>query len=256
MPDYRKLAYRVDESVARLTLNRPEKRNALDAEMIGEIKDALDHAARAETVRVILLTGAGMDFCSGMDLTALAAADGGKVLDHLAEARDLGDLFLAMRRHPLPIVAAVRGRALAGGCGLATAADVILAAESAQFGYPEVRIGFIPAMVMAILRRSVCEKHAFELIATGEVVGARAALDMGLINRVFADATFESAVEAYARNLASHPAAAISLAKSLLYQMDGMSFPAAIEAGAQMNAIVRQTGEFKSGVANFLKKKP
>ncbi len=109
---------------------------------------------------------------------------------------------------------------------------------------------------MAILRRSVSEKHAFELIATGEVVGARAALDMGLINRVFADATFESAADAYVRNLASHPVSAISLAKSLLYQMDGMSFPAAIEAGAQMNAIVRQTGEFKSGVENFLKKKP
>ncbi len=93
------------------------------------------------------------------------------------------------------------------------------------------------------------------MIATGEVVGARAALEMGLINRVFADATFESAAESYVRNLASHPASAVSLAKSLLYQMDGMSFPAAIEAGAQINAIARQTGAFKTGVENFLKKK-
>jgi methylglutaconyl-CoA hydratase len=149
----------------------------------------------------------------------------------------------------------VRGRALAGGCGLATAADVILATESAQFGYPEVRIGFIPAMVMAILRRSVSEKRAFELITTGEVVPARAALEMGLINRVFNDGAFESSVESYVRNLAAHPASAVSLAKNLLYQMDGMTFPAAIEAGAQMNAIARETAEFKSGVENFLKKK-
>jgi methylglutaconyl-CoA hydratase len=255
MPDYRKIVYRVERDVARITLNRPEKRNALDAEMLGEIHEALNSAAREEGVRVVLLTGAGMDFCSGMDLSALAGAASESVIDHLAEARHLGDLFVAMRRHTRPIVAAVRGRALAGGCGLATAADVILAAESAQFGYPEVRIGFIPAMVMAILRRSVSEKRAFELITTGEVVPARAALDMGLINRVFTDGAFESAVDSYVRNFAAHPASAVTLAKSLLYQMDGMTFSAAIEAGAQMNAIARETEAFKHGVETFLKKK-
>jgi methylglutaconyl-CoA hydratase len=255
MPDYRKIVYRVERDVARITLNRPDKRNALDAEMIAEIQDALDAAAREADVRVVLLAGAGLDFCSGMDLAALAGATEAGVMDHLAEARSLGNLFLAMRRHARPIVAAVRGRALAGGCGLATAADVILAAESAQFGYPEVRIGFVPAMVMAILRRSVSEKRAFELITTGEVIPARAALDLGLINRVFTDGAFEGSVESYVRNLAAHPGSAVTLAKNLLYQMDGMTFPAAIEAGAQVNAIARETAEFKRGVENFLKKK-
>jgi methylglutaconyl-CoA hydratase len=254
MPEYHKIVYRIDGNIARLTLNRPEKRNAIDAEMIGEIANALDAAAHDQNVHVVLLNGAGMDFCSGMDLAALAEGASDDALSHLADARALGDLFIAMRRHPRPIVAAVRGRALAGGCGLATAADLILAAESAQFGYPEVRIGFVPAMVMAILRRSVSEKRAFELITTGEVLPARAAHEMGLINRVFSDATFESGVDSYVRNLASHPASAVSLAKNLLYQMDGMPFPAAIESGAQINALARQTADFRRGVEKFLKK--
>src|ERR1700745_3646230 len=108
----------------------------------------------------------------------------------MADARTMAELFVEMRRYPHPIIAAVRGRALAGGCGLATAADIILAAESAQFGYPEVTIGFVSAMVMAILRRCVSEKRAFELITTGDLISAQIAFDYGLVNRVFADETF------------------------------------------------------------------
>ncbi len=134
-----------------------------------------------------MLAGAGQDFCSGADLAALDRTADAGVLDHLATARELADVFLAMRHHPKPIVAAVRGRAFAGGCGLATACDIVLAAESAQFGYPEVKIGFIPAMVMAILRRSVSEKRAFELLTTGDPISAAEALSIGLINRTFPD---------------------------------------------------------------------
>jgi methylglutaconyl-CoA hydratase len=149
----------------------------------------------------------------------------------------------------------VRGRALAGGCGLATAADVILAAESAQFGYPEVNIGFVPAMVMAILRRSVSEKRAFELITTGEIISAQTAFDYGMINRVFADETFDVEVQAYASKLASKSASALALSKRLLYHMDNMGFEAAIEAGVQTNAIARSTEDCKRGIEKFLKKK-
>src|ERR1051325_7855769 len=182
MPEYQKIVYAVAEQTARITLNRPDKRNALDAEIVSEVKDALDQAARDVKARVVLLTGAGKDFCSGADLAALQRISEATVSENLADARHLADLFIEMRRHPRPIVAAVRGRALAGGCGLATACDVVLAAESAQFGYPEVNIGFIPAMVMAILRRSVSEKRAFELITRGEIIPARVAADIGLIN--------------------------------------------------------------------------
>jgi methylglutaconyl-CoA hydratase len=243
------ILYQVDQGIARITLNRPEKRNALNAELISALKEAL-----AKSGRLVLLSGAGKDFCSGADLAALHDAAKANVLDHMASARAMAELFIAMRRYPHPIVAAVRGRALAGGCGLATAADLILAAETAQFGYPEVNIGFVPAMVMAILRRSVSEKRAFELITTGEIISAATAREYGLVNRVFPDATFEQDVEAYVAKLAAKSSSALMLSKQLLYQMDTMSFEAAIEAGVEINAIARMTEDCKRGVEKFLKK--
>ena len=254
MSSYQKIRYHVEAGIARLILNRPEKRNALDAELISEIKDAVHASARDQQVRVVLLSGAGADFCSGADLSGLQRAREAGVLDNMADARKMAELFVDMRRHPRPIVAAVRGRALAGGCGLGTAADIILASESAHFGYPEVNIGFIPAMVMAILRRSLSEKRAFELIATGEIISAQAAMDFGLVNRIFADETFEIDVDAYAGKLAAKSASAVSLSKHLLYHMDGMSFESAIEAGVHLNAIARATEDCKQGIDRFLKK--
>jgi methylglutaconyl-CoA hydratase len=254
MSEDHKVLFSVDQSIARITLNRPDKRNALNDELVSEFKDALKAAERDETVRVVLVTGAGKDFCSGADLASLQRISQAGVEESMASARVMGELFIEMRRYPRPIIAAVRGRALAGGCGLATACDIILAAESAQFGYPEVNIGFIPAMVMAILRRSVSEKRAFELITRGEIISAKSALEAGMINRVFADDEFESSVEGYVAQMAAKSASAVSLAKSLLYQMDGMTFETAIEAGIQLNAITRMTEDCRSGVERFLKK--
>jgi len=254
MPEYQKILYSVDQSIARITLNRPDKRNALDDGIVSEFRDALGAASKDQDVRLVLVSGAGKDFCSGADLASLQRISEAGVEQSMSSARVMGDLFGEMRRHPRPIVAAVRGRALAGGCGLATACDIILAAESAQFGYPEVNIGFIPAMVMAILRRSVSEKRAFELITRGEIVNATVAAEIGMINRVFPDDQFESSVETYATQLAAKSASAVSLAKNLLYHMDGMTFETAIEAGIQLNAITRMTDDCKNGVARFLKK--
>ena len=203
MTRYQKVLAESDGGVARITLNRPEKRNALDPELISELHDAIAASAQGESTRVVLLKGAGKDFCSGMDLAALEKSMRADVLENRSNAQALANLFLAMRRHPRPIVAAVQGRALAGGCGLATAADIILAAQSAQFGYTEVNIGFVPAIVIAILRRSLSEKRAFELITSGEIISAETASRYGLINRVFPDETFPSDVENYAAKLAS-----------------------------------------------------
>lgn len=254
MTDYKMVLFGIQGGVARITLNRPDKRNALNDEIVAEIKDALSAAAADQGVRVVVIDGAGKDFCSGADLSALQRSSEASIEQNLANARWMGDLFIMMRRHPHPIVAAVRGRALAGGCGLATAADIVLAAESARFGYPEVNIGFIPAMVMAILRRSVSEKRAFEMIATGEVLGARHVLEFGLINRVFPDDQFEAEVDSYLNRLAEKSASAISLSKNLLYHMDGMTFESAIESGVHLNAIARTTEDCKRGVERFLKK--
>jgi methylglutaconyl-CoA hydratase len=254
MNTYKKILYAVDGAIARITLNRPDKRNALDHEIVSEVRDAVERSAHDEAVRVVVLSGAGKDFCSGADLAALQQSADASVVENMANARNMADLFVEMRRHPRPIVATVRGRALAGGCGLATACDLILASETSQFGYPEVNIGFIPAMVMAILRRSVSEKRALELIIRGEIVPASRAAEIGMINRVFPDESFDAQAEDYLAQLASKSASAVSLAKSLLYHMDGMTFESAIDAGVQLNVIARMTDDCKRGVEKFLKK--
>jgi methylglutaconyl-CoA hydratase len=149
------------------------------------------------------------------------------------------------------VVAAVQGRALGGGAGIATACDLILAAESAAIGYPEVKIGFVPAIVGALLRRSATEKRTFELLVSGEPVAAPEAKAIGLINQVFADAEFEALVETYVQNLAAKSASALSLTKQLLYHADGMTLEKAIEAGVVMNAVSRSTEDAKRGFAGF-----
>ena len=251
---YRKILYEMRDGVARITLNRPEKRNALDGELVGELKAAFSASSSDDACRVVLLTGAGTDFCSGADLAALEKSAQGSVLDNMADARSTADLFLMMRNHPRPVVAAVQGRALAGGCGIATACDIILAAQSAQFGYPEVNIGFVPAMVMAILRRSVSEKAAFELVVMGGTISAKRAHELGLVHRVFADEKFLSEVESYVAKLSANSSSALMLSKRLLYNMDSMSFEAALQAGVEINAIARQTEDCRKGVERFLKK--
>ena len=239
--------------VARITLDRREKRNAITSEMIAALSEALQRSADDSMVRVVLIRGAGQDFCAGLDLSeVLKSAEDAPAA--LASARRLGHLYIAMRRHPKPIVAAVQGRALGGGAGIATASDLIIATESAQFGYPEVKLGFIPAIVATMLRRAVNERQAMELALTGEPISAARAHAIGLINRVFPDGEFDAGVERYVAALAEKSASAMSLSKTLLYQTDGMSFEASIEAGVQANVQARMTDDFKRGVERFLKK--
>ncbi|HYK22884.1 MAG TPA: enoyl-CoA hydratase-related protein [Pyrinomonadaceae bacterium] len=244
--------YSVDASVGRITLNRPEKRNALNDAVLAGIKQGLRQAAGDESVRVVVISGAGKDFCSGADLSALQKIAGASVAENSEDARSLLELFLLIRQLPVPVVAAVTGRALAGGCGLATACDLVLASTSARFGYPEVKIGFVPAMVMAILRRNVSEKRAFELITRGEEIDAPQAKDLGLVNQVFDDETFASDVDAYVSKFASLSKQAIALTKGLLYQIDGLGFLEALETGADVNVIARMTADCQNGIARFL----
>ena len=250
---YETLLTRVDEDgVNRISLNRPEQRNALNAAMVAELKDALGLADADERVRVVLLTGEGLDFCAGADLGEVQESIEAGVLASLEEAEALGELFLLLRRIRKPVVAAVHGRALAGGCGLATACDMVVAAADSQFGYPEVRLGFVPAMVMAILRRSVGEKRAFELLALGDRIDAAEALTFGLVNRVFPAEEFLAQADEFAVRLAGRSASALALSKSLLYQIDGMSFEAAIRTGAEVNALARLTPDCQEGIRRFL----
>ncbi len=244
----------VEDAVARITLNRPEKRNALNPALIAGIKDALREASRDERVRVIVITSAGKDFCSGADLSVLQQIAAADVSENAEDARSLLELFLLIRQIPVPVVAAVRGRALAGGCGLASACDLVLASNSASFGYPEIKIGFVPAMVMAILRRNVSEKRAFELLTRGAEISAEHARTFGLVNEIYADESFDNDVAAYVDDFAKLSRSAVSLTKTLLYQMDGLSFPAALETGADVNVIARLTDDCRQRVAKFLNK--
>ena len=246
--------YAVDGAVARVTLNRPEKRNALNDALIAGIKDGLKKASKDERVRVVVISGAGKDFCSGADLSALQKIANASVAENSEDARLLLELFLLIRQLPIPVVAAVTGRALAGGCGLATACDLVLASTSARFGYPEVKIGFVPAMVMAILRRNVSEKRAFELITRGAEISADEAKQFGLVNQVFSDESFADDVNRYVSEFEKMSASAIGLTKTLLYQMDGMAFPEALETGADVNVIARLTDDCQQRIAKFLQK--
>ena len=244
----------VEGSVAEITLNRPEKRNALNAALISGIRDALIEVNAAESVRAIVITGAGKDFCSGADLSALQKISEASVSENVDDARSLMELFILIRQVGVPVIAAVRGRALAGGAGLASACDIVLASTSARFGYPEVKIGFVPAMVMAILRRNVSEKRAFELIAGGNEIGANEAQQMGLVNQVFSDERFADDVHAYVSKFDATSRSAVALTKSLLYQIDGMSFPEALETGVDVNVVARLTEDCQERIARFLNK--
>lgn len=246
--------YGTGGGLARVTLDRGEKRNALNPELIALLRAALERAASDKDVRVILLRGAGPDFCAGLDLAGLAANPAAGVREHLEDARSIAALFRAVRGNPRPVVAAVHGRALGGGCGLATACDLVVAAESARFGYPEINLGFVPAIVASLLRRSVGEKQAFELLVSGTPVTAGEALRLGMVNRVWPDAEFAARAEAYAGNLAGKSASALSLTKRLFYHLDGMSLEQAIESGEWVNALARGTPDAQRGIASFADK--
>jgi methylglutaconyl-CoA hydratase len=175
-------------------------------------------------------------------------------MENLEDAENLQELFALIRRIKIPVIAVVQGRALAGGCGLATACDLVLAAKSARFGYPEVKIGFVAAMVMAILRRNLSEKRAFELVTQGFEFSADEAEKIGLINRVFDEETFDEDVKNYVSAYEKVSRSAVVLSKKLLYQMDGMTFETALATGAEVNTIARLTKDCQKGIARFLEK--
>jgi methylglutaconyl-CoA hydratase len=236
------------------TLNRPDKRNAIDTAMIDALLAALERADLDGDVRVFALRGAGRDFCAGMDLNELLASAGHTVEQNRQAALHFGGIFVRMRQIPKPVVAVVQGRALAGGCGLATGCDLVLAAASAQFGYPEVQRGFVPAIVMTLLRRAVGEKVAFDLAATGRLLDASEAAAVGLVSRVYADADVEAQAGDVLRALAAASPSALALTKQQFYQLDGLGFEEGIRLGADVNAVSRSTPDFRAALTAFLKK--
>jgi methylglutaconyl-CoA hydratase len=242
----------LEDGTFSITLNRPAKRNALSAEMIELLHQALEQADLDSAVRVVLIRGAGKDFCAGADLDELLQSAERTIDENEASALRLGRIFERIRALPKPVMSLVQGRALAGGAGLATACDLLIAGASAQLGYPEIQRGFAPAMVATLLRRMVGEKMALDLILTGRVLTAEEARIAGLVSRVVPDADLERESLEMAGRLALSSPSALALTKRLYFELEGKSFSEGIRLGARVNAVARSTPGFREAVARFL----
>jgi enoyl-CoA hydratase/carnithine racemase len=244
----------VDGSIGRITLARPEKKNALDRAMADELAEAL-FTLSDSPVNVVAIDSEGPDFCTGADLAAIEEMLDAPRQQHIDDAKALGHVFHTIRRMEKPVVALVRGRAYGGGAGLALACDIVLAHEEARFAYPEVTIGFVPAMVMTMLRRSVGEKHAFDLVSSGRILKAEEARAIGLVSRVFATSEFDPLCNALLDTLAAAPSSAMAATKTLFYKLDTLGFLDGISAGIVANADARATPAFREGVKRFTSRK-
>lgn len=243
-----------DAEITLLTLNRPERRNAITMAMIEELLAALDECERRGT-RVVILTGAGTAFCSGMDLEMLRAIQQQGHEQNMAESRRLAHLFQRIYEFPAPTIAAVNGPAVAGGCGLASVCDFTLSVPGAKFGYPEVRIGFLPALVSVYVIRQIGERRARDLLLTGRLIEAGEALAWGMVHRIVEpDHLLECAREWAGELLCASPAS-LAACKGLLARLPLESVEAGLELAAQENAAMRQTAEFREGISAFLEKR-
>ena len=244
----------LDAGIATLTLNRPDKRNAISYELIDDLLRALEEVKNS-AAQVLILTGAGKAFCSGMDLDNLKALAGRTPEQNLADSRKMASLFRSLYDFPKPTIAAVNGPAIAGGTGLATLCDFTLAVPEAKFGYTEVRIGFVPAIVSTFLLRQVGEKIARDLLLTGRIFDAAEALRIGLIGEIVpAEKLLERARELAAQLMENSPAS-LAYTKGLLSDHARAELDSQIEAAIQENAGIRATADFREGIASFLEKR-
>lgn len=255
MTQYSNLHAHRENGLLTLTLNRPERRNALNPAMIDELTRALDFAGGDPSSGIVLLTGAGEAFCAGMDLAHLEALSAKTPDQHRADSGQIANLLRTLYDLPKPTIAAVNGPAIAGGMGLATVCDFTLAIPEAKFGYTEVKIGFIPAIVSAFLRAQVGDKHARDLLLTGRLIKAQEACDLGLVTRVVPGSDLMPEAHALAHKLLENSPAAMQATKRLLSSHARQALDAEIEAALEANVSARSTEDFKEGIRAFLEKR-
>jgi len=242
-----------EAQVRTIRLNRPDKRNALSADLVTALKEAFTAAERDKEVRVALLTGNGSAFSAGADLASLKALRDASPLDNEEDSRHLAELFRQIYQHPKPVIAKVNGHAIGGGCGLASVCDFSVVADNAKLGFSEVRIGFVPAIVMVFVRRKLGEAAARDLLLRGRVVTAGEASAMGLVSRAVPAGRLDEEVWDLARELATETSeSAVALTKRMLAQLPGMGFEEAMDYAVQMNAFARGTDDCRAGVDAFL----
>jgi methylglutaconyl-CoA hydratase len=249
-----RLRVAISGAIGRVTLAHPANDNAIDSETARQLTDVLVEFEGDDEVRCVLLNADGPNFCGGADLESLAALlDGGPELFD-REAEDLGRVFLTIRGMQKPVIAAVQGKALGLGCGLATACDAVLARDDAKFGYTEVRLGLVPAMLIPTLRRTVNEKHAFDLIASGRIVNAVDAERIGLVSRVVPFIVFDDEVERYVLSIAASPSVAMGITKRLFYRVDNLGFRDGVAESVKSNLEARETEDFRTAVLRYAKR--
>lgn len=251
---YSTLTLQIEAELATVTLNRPEKRNAISTEMIEELLAALAEA-ESSPARVVILTGAGKAFCSGMDLESLKALAQQSPEQNLEDSKRMARMFRRLWSYPKPLIAAVNGPAIAGGCAIATLCDFTLAMREAQFGYTEVRIGFIPAIVSVFLVRQIGEKRARDLLLTGRILDAEEAHEMGLVTEVVPpEKLMDSARELAEALIASSPTS-LAGTKRLLCETAADEIDRDLALAIEENARIRATSDFREGLASFLEKR-
>ena len=253
--DFKKIILQDMGQTKKLILNRPDKRNSLDDEMIKELTDAVNLLSEDEGTKSIIITGAGGNFCSGLFLDYLHKIQDFDVLQNKKDSSNYKNLLLAIYGCSKPTIAMVDGYALAGGCGIASACDLIVASDKAQFGYTEVRIGFIPAIVMIFLLKRVSETHAKDLLLTSKFINGTEAHKIGFVNYVVEDYMLESYTDKLCESLNQLPASSVMLTKEMFKNISSMGFEASLEYAVDMNTLTRMSEDCKNGIKKFLTKK-
>lgn len=247
--------YNVENRIAYITLNRPEKRNALNADMVTALKSAFENAKNDELAKVIVLKAEGDVFCAGADLTYLQQLQQNTYDENLADSNHLKSLFHQIYTLPKVVIAKIQGHAIAGGCGLASVCDFSFTVPDAKFGYTEVRIGFIPAIVGPFLLRKIGEGKAKELLLSGELINAEKAVALGLINKVVSSDELDQTVDIFAQNLiAKNSGESMAMTKEMIANIQEMGLNEGLIYASEMNAKARSTEDCKKGMAAFLNK--
>jgi len=247
--------YKVNEGIGYITLNRPDKRNALNEEFVAELKSRFAQAIDDDACRIIVLKGEGKAFCAGADLAYLQKLQANSFQENEADSRHLMELFELIHRAPKVVIAQIQGHALAGGCGLAAVCDFSFSVPQAKFGYTEVKIGFVPAIVMVFLIRKIGEGKARNVLLSGEVFQADKAKEIGLIDNVVSEDSIEAEVQAFAvQMLKSNSRQSMALIKQMIANVQDSPLNQALDYAVKTNALARETSDCKKGIQAFLNK--
>jgi methylglutaconyl-CoA hydratase len=248
------IKFETKDEIGILTLNRPEKRNTLHPELVKQMKSKLKEVEKDKSIRILIITGEGKAFCAGADLEYLNQLKDYSTLENEKDSRELAELFLMIYNFPKPVIAAVNGAAIAGGCGLASVCDIIVADEAySKFGYSEVKIGFVPALVSTFLIRKIGEGMARQLLLCGDIIDGKQGYKIGFVNYLNNNAL--SGALDVASKLKMNSLQSMELTKEIIKNVSGLSVENAVEYCIELNTISRTTEDFKEGIDNFLTKK-